>query len=333
MNNEIQNILDEYNLNIEDLHNIGTMVDVMTEYTTDIDKKKINLGFPQLHAELRGLRVQELLTVIAASGIGKSALALNFLLNFARESGELVILFSLEMSTVGIAERIFQIELNKYGYEIEEGFVNSEKAFIQECKNLDKYLGNFIVVTKRLDIHQLPIYVELIEKIKGRKARLIGVDYIGLMDNHLFAKDEYARITDNMKKLYAYSKDLDVGVVNLSQTSRADIKGGGMLTIHSGKGSGEVENSSDFVVTLELVPESTSGIDEGLMMDTIERYCNAKDALLTLMRMVIQKNRRQQKKIIHVVFNRKNLIIKEYCHGDYSLTKPITDYEKEENLF
>jgi len=291
-------------------HNVDTLVDEYIDYAEDIDKKKIDFSFDLLYKEIRGLRVQELMTVIAPPGIGKSALALNFLMNYVKRTNELTVLFSLEMSTVGIGERIFQIELDKFGYEIENGFVKKEEDFIQECRDLKKSLNNFIIVTDRIEVHQIPDYLKEIEKIKEKKVRLVAIDYVGLMENSLFMKDEYLRTTDNMKILYAYVKKLDIAIINLSQTSRADVKGTKEgLSIYSGKGSGEVENSSDFLLTLERIDEPRE--DEKDKFAYVESL-NIENHLFDLMRLTIQKNRRGKRVIIYVIFNRKNLRIKEF---------------------
>ena len=55
-----------------------------------------------------------------------------------------------------------------------------------------------------------------------------------------------------MTKLYSHAKELDIAVINLSQVSRSDVKGNeARLSLFSGKGSGEVENSSDFYQLLK----------------------------------------------------------------------------------
>jgi len=295
---------------ILNFHNVDTLVDEYIDYAKDIDKKKIDFSFDLLYKEIRGLRVQELMTVIAGAGIGKSALALNFLMNFVKRTNELTVLFSLEMSTIGIGERIFQIELDKFGYEIESGFVKEEAEFIQECRDLKTSLNNFIIVTDRIEVHKIPDYLKEIEKIKEKKVRLVGIDYVGLMENNLFMKDEYLRTTDNMKILYAYAKKLDIAIINLSQTSRADVKGTKEgLSIYSGKGSGEVENSSDFLLTLERIDEPrTDETDKFAYVESL----NTENHLFDLMRLTIQKNRRGKRVIIYVIFNRKNLRIKEF---------------------
>jgi len=225
------------------------------------------------------------------------------------------------MSNVGIAERIFQIELDRFGYQIEKGFVNKDEKFIQECRNLQSSLNNFIIVTKRIDISNIPDVIRLIEQIKGKKVRLVGVDYIGLMDNAAFRQNEYLKLTDNMIKLYSFAKKLDIAIINLSQTSRQDVKGNeNGLSLYSAKGSGEVEQSSDFVLTLERIQKPNPAEIEKI--NSIKDYNERNKSELELMRLSIHKNRRGKAGIIYVVFNRKNLQITEYDEQKY-ITMPF----------
>ena len=324
---EIQILLKSNGINLSDFHTVETLTDAYIDYTTDIEIKKIKTGFPKLDNHIRGLRTQELLTVVAGTGIGKSALALNFLLNYARTTKELTVLFSLEMSSVGIAERIFQVELDKFGYEIEDSFIKQDGKFIESCKNLKSSLNNFVIITKRIEVHQIPAYVKIIELLKGKKVRLIGVDYVGIMENKTFPKDEYLRVTDNMKLLYSFAKILDLAVINLSQVSRLDIKPGnnnGKLNLYSGKGSGEVENSSDFFITLERL-DSVDGKDgiESEMFLTIQDYNSQfREHRFDLILLSIHKNRRGKTGKIYAVFDRKNLRIKEYNETDFNNYRP-----------
>jgi replicative DNA helicase len=320
MNNELENLIKKEDLKFSDFHNVDTLTDSYIDYVNDIDKKKINIGFSLLNEQIRGLRVQELLTVVAGTGIGKSALALNFLINFVKNTNELTVLFSLEMSNVGIGERIFQIEMDRFGFEIEKGFVKNDKKFIEDCRNLKGSLNNLIVITNRIEVHKIPAYIKAIEMIKNKKVRLVAIDYIGLMDNYLFQKDEYLRITDNMKKIYSYAKTLDIAVINLSQTSRQDVKGNGNgLGLYSGKGSGEVENSSDFFITLEKLENIKDNEKDKYL--TIQDHNEKQGKIsgeLDLLKLVVHKNRRGKSGIVYVTFNRKNLRIKEFNENDFA---------------
>jgi replicative DNA helicase len=324
-NKELIELMKKEGLKLSDFHNVDSLTDSYINYVNDIDKKKINIGFPLLNEQIRGLRVQELLTVVAGTGIGKSALALNFLINFVKNTNELTVLFSLEMSNVGIGERIFQIEMDRFGFEIENGFIKQDKKFIEDCRKLKGSLNNLIVITNRIEVHKIPAYIKAIEMIKDKKVRLVAIDYIGLMDNYLFQKDEYLRITDNMKKIYSYAKTLDIAVINLSQTSRQDIKGNGNgLGLYSGKGSGEVENSSDFFVTLERLEKiQDNEKDKYLAIQDYNERQGGQKGVLDLLKLVVHKNRRGKSGIVYVTFNRKNLRIKEYKENDFD-TKEIS---------
>lgn len=306
---EIIALLKDSGLKLSEFNNVDTLTDCFIEYAANMEAKKIDLGFPELHKQIRGLRTQELLTIVASTGIGKSALALNFLMNFVKSSNELTVLFSLEMSEVGIAERLFQIEFDMFGLEVEYNFVKKDNSFIEKCRDLKQSLNNLVIVNKRIDVHSIPSCIKIIEKIKEKKVRLVCVDYVGLMQNKYFVQNEYLRITDNMTKLYSYAKELDVALINLSQVSRSDVKGNeNGLSLYSGKGSGEVENSSDFYLTLEKVVESSKNSTElNEKLNYIKR-----NEFLDLLKLTIHKNRRGKKGIIYGTLNRKNLRIMEY---------------------
>lgn len=335
--NEIIKQLGDSNLKLSDFNDVTSLTDEYRDYSENIQSKKIDLGFEKLTKLLRGLRTQELMTIISKTGVGKSALILNFMINFVKKTNELSVLFSCEMSSIGIAERIFQIELDHFGKHIEENFITKNDNFIKQCYNLKKSLKNFVIITKRIDVNSIPDYIKIIELMKNKKVRLIGIDYLGLLNNKMFTKDEYLRNTDNMIKLYSYAKTLDAAIINLSQTSRADIKSGESLTLYSGKSTGEVENSSDFVLSLETVKDNGETNEIWNVINPVnEKYRDKhksrnndnklKFNLYDLMKLSVHKNRRGQTGCTYVTFNRKNLRIKEYVEKEF-------EDENKETLF
>ncbi len=278
--------------NIE-FRNFDERVEIYDDYAKNSQRKRIELGFPLLDENIRGLRPGNILTLLAGTGVGKSAIAQNILQNYTRNTGELTIFFSLEMSTEEIFERELQMEFDLKGDEIESNFLYDSKNIKQKCSAIAQLQNNFITVTQRIDISHLLLYVEAVEKEVGRKVGLLCVDYLALLKNNLFEKEEYLRITDNMLKLKEYAKLLDIPIIVLSQVSRYDIKTSENLSLHSGKGSGEVENTSDILLTLEKtdIKSSKSNIE--------------------LLKLSIQKNRRGKKCFILVEFNHYNLKMSE----------------------
>lgn len=306
-------LLKSAGIDVTDIHGIKTLNESYIEYAENLESNKLDLGFPKLYEVMRGIRTQELLTISAGTGAGKSALALNMMLNHAKNSGELTIYFSLEMSSVGIAERIIQIELDKYGFEVEKLFVEKDKAFLKECESLAETINNIVIINKRVDILAIPNIVKAIELHKGKKTKLICIDYIGLILNSKYNSiNEYERLTDNMSKLYAYAKELNTAIINLSQVGRESIKSEEGIGLYSAKGSGEVENSSDFYLTLERVKENKKNSqDEITKLNSIQINND-----LYLMKLTVHKNRRGSCAIIYLTFNRKNLRIKEFDNID-----------------
>lgn len=317
---QIQELLKSNGIALNEFHNIETLTDSYKDFTKDIDKKKIKFGFPTLDDKIRGLRIQELLTVIAGTGIGKSALALNLLLNFVKNTKEIAVYFSLEMSSFGIAERIYQIQLDCFGYDVEKRFINNNSEFIKQCYELKNSLNNLIVIPSRISVNKIPSYIKIIELLKGKKVGLVCIDYVSLLDNPAFQRDEYLKITDNMKQLYGFAKTLNLAIINISQTSRFDVKGNSSgLNIYSGKGSGEIENSSDYIITLEKVSDDVNNSDEAKRISLINKYnkdLSEKTGEISLMKLSIHKNRRGKNAIIYLTFNKKNLRIKEYTEDD-----------------
>jgi len=319
---KVKSILEGSNIKIEDFYNIESLVDEYKSFTDNIEHRKINLCFPTLNKMIRGLRTQELLTIIAPTGIGKSAIALNMLMNFVKEVGGLAVMFSLEMSTIGIAERVFQIELDVFGYEVENKFIGKDEQFIKQCYNVQKSYNNLIVVVKRIDVNMIGKYINVIETLKERKVNLICIDYVGILNNAEFQKDEYMRITDNMLKLQKFAKELDCAIINISQISRQDLRNK-VVDIFSGKGSGEIENSSDFLISMEIIDENNPKDIES--MQILEQINKSK--YLSLAKLEIKKKRRGENGCVYVIFNRKNLRIYEpywnKSHPEEAITLPF----------
>jgi len=222
-----------------------------TEYIKNIQNKKVKIGFPLIDDALRGLRPGNVLTLLAGTGIGKSMIAQNILQNYTKETNELTIFFSLEMAIEEIFERELQMQFDIKGYDVENSFLYDAETITTRCKTIANSQNNFITVVKRIDINSLTEYVRQIENITGKRAGLICIDYLALVKNRQFEKEEYLRITDNMQKLKEYAKILNIPFVVLSQVARSEIKSNEGISLFSGKGSGEVENSSDIILSLE----------------------------------------------------------------------------------
>ena len=295
----------------DDFLGVTELFEHYSHYTEHSGDHKVELGFPIVDEVLRGLCDAELMTLVMGTGEGKSVFGQNVGLRYAKTSDRLAVFLSLEMTSVNIAERTAQIELGMTGYEVERAFTNKDKETIRKCFDLKDILNNFITIVKRIEITDLPLYIREIEEFTGKKVGFLIVDYVALFRNKEFMINDFAKITDNMIKLKEYAKEFGVPVLNLSQTSRVNAKG--ELDIYSGFGSGEVEKSSDFLLTMEP-------LSDGMLQDIGISRGRCDDYELTerkrLLMLTIHKNRRGEKGRAVIVFDKRNLRMRQLEKGE-----------------
>jgi replicative DNA helicase len=230
-----------------DFMNFDDRKKVYSEYIKDIENKKIDIGFELIDQKIRGIRPGNILTLLAETSAGKSATVQNILQKYTKKTEKHTLYISLEMDSYEIHERETQIEFNVSGYDVEE-------AYLKDKANFNSlHLNKFITLTDSIDINKL---YEIVEKCKEYfgEIGLIAIDHVGIMDNKIFNDNEYSRITDVMKKIKRFALCSKYPVIVISQVNRMEaLKKSDRLSLFSGKGTGEIENSSNVVLALEKI--------------------------------------------------------------------------------
>jgi len=289
-----------------DFMNFEDRKKIYSEYIKDIANKKIDIGFKLIDDKLRGIRPGNVLTLLAETGIGKSSIVQNILQRYTKQTGNITLYLSLEMDSYELHERESQIEFNISGFEIEEAYSKNTANY-----NSD-HLNKFVTLTNSIDVNRLSEYVEKCTEYFG-DIGLIAIDHIGLMDNRFNNDNEYNRLTDTMKKIKKFALTNKYPVICISQVNRFEaLKKSDRLSLFSGKGSGEVENSSNVVLALEKITYENYKIfgydDKVLNYEEIEKRIKTGFNLLCLS---ILKNRRGGYIQSILEYNRYNLRITE----------------------
>jgi len=178
-------------------------------------------GFRYLDEKTAGFQRSDLIIVAGRPAMGKTAFALNMAFNAARETGQPVIVFSLEMSKEQLVRRILS----------SEGRVDASKMRSPNRLDADDW--------RRLTdaagiLHGVPIYlddsapmtpIEIRAKARRLKAEkglgLIVVDYLQLMQAGGRRKDNREQeISEISRTLKGLAKEISVPVVALSQLNR-----------------------------------------------------------------------------------------------------------------
>lgn len=210
-------------------------------------------GFIALDRLTSGWQKSDLVIVAARPGMGKTAFMLSLLRNAAIEHKHPVAIFSLEMASLQLVNRLIAAEAELESEKIKKGSL-AEHEWQQ-------------LIHKTSQLSQAPIYIddtpalsifELRTKCRRLKAkhdvRLIVVDYLQLMSGEATKastnrEQEIAHISRSLKSL---AKELNVPIIAPSQLSRAvETRGGDKRPVLSDlRESGAIEQDADMVLFL-----------------------------------------------------------------------------------
>jgi len=243
--------------------NYENMRTLMRKAVEELEAKKqhkdgltgIPSGFTKLDRITSGWQKSDLVIIAARPGMGKTAFVVSAMRNAAVDFGHPVAIFSLEMSSVQLVNRLISAEAELDSEKIKKG-------------NLAEYEWQQLV-HKTARLTDAPIFIddtpalsilELRAKCRRLKAQhdiqLIIVDYLQLMTGDRTKsgqsgnrEQEIASISRAMKNI---AKELEVPVIALSQLSRAvETRGGDKRPQLSDlRESGSIEQDADMVMFL-----------------------------------------------------------------------------------
>ena len=210
-------------------------------------------GLTELDKITSGWQKSDLVIVAARPGMGKTAFVLSAVRNAAVDHSKPVGMFSLEMSSIQLVNRLISSEA-----EISNEFI---KRGTLENYEWEK------IIKKTSSLSKAPIYIddtpaisifELKAKCRRLKAKynveLIVIDYLQLMSGDNSKKNtsreqEIASISRSLKNI---AKELNIPIICLSQLSRAvESRGGNKRPQLSDlRESGAIEQDADMVLLL-----------------------------------------------------------------------------------
>lgn len=238
--------------------NYDTMKSLMFRAVTELQKRKehkdgltgVPSGFTKLDRILSGWQRSDLIIIAARPGMGKTAFVVSALRNAAVDFNHPVAIFSLEMASLQLVNRLISAEAELESEKIKRG--NLAEFEWQQLVHRTNRLSSapiFIDDTPALSI------LELRAKCRRLKAehniQMIVVDYLQLMkgDSQGNREQEIASISRALKGI---AKELDVPVIALSQLSRGvETRGGDKRPQLSDlRESGSIEQDADIVMFL-----------------------------------------------------------------------------------
>jgi replicative DNA helicase len=204
-------------------------------------------GFTELDNLTNGFQPSEFIVIGARPSVGKTALALTMAANIAIRQKTPVGLFTLEMSSMAIMQRLLAMEAR-----IESQLLRSGMLKPSDFSRLTEACGRIyeapLFINDSPDLKLLDLRAQARRMKSHQDVRIIFVDYITLINaenRDLARHEQIAEISRNLKSL---ARELAIPVVALSQVRRETE--GKRPALADLRESGSIEQDADVVIFL-----------------------------------------------------------------------------------
>ncbi len=218
-------------------------------HSDDTGMRGIPTGFADIDLKLSGLQKSDLIILAARPSMGKTSLALDIARQSAVNHNTPVGIFSLEMSSQQLVDRMLAAQANVDAWKLRTGKLSRQDDFDAIRESLDK-------------LNKAPIYIDdqpgnnilkmrsIARRLKSEHGLgLIVVDYLQLMVPTQTKNDNVVQqVTEISRSLKNLARELDVPVLALSQLSREVEKRGGRPRLSDLRDSGSIEQDADVVM-------------------------------------------------------------------------------------
>lgn len=245
----------------------------------------VRTGFPSLDNILSGLQKSDLIILAARPSMGKTALALDIARQAATKYNVPVGIFSLEMSSQQLVDRMLAAESKVDFWKLRTGKLKSDDDFTKLREALDT-------------LSKAPIFIDdqpgnSILKMRSVARRLkseyglglIIVDYLQLMipSNARAGDSQYQQVTEISRSLKHMARELDVPVLALSQLSRAVEQRRGKPRLSDLRDSGSIEQDADLVIFIHRDDKMNENSDRPNVAELlIEKHRNGPTGMVEL---------------------------------------------------
>jgi replicative DNA helicase len=234
----IESVLSDAFDRLDELHNNKDMI------------RGVSTGFRDLDNLLAGFQRSDLIILAARPSMGKTALALNLANNIASKGGEVVLLFSLEMSKEQLVDRLLAAESGIDAWNLRTGNLKES-----DFEKLSEAMGTLSEAKMLIDDSPGMTVSEMRTKARREAHKqplgLIIVDYLQLMSGpkkYGEGGNRVQEISDISRGLKGLARELNVPVLALSQLSRSvENRSPQIPQLSDLRESGSIEQDADVV--------------------------------------------------------------------------------------
>lgn len=255
-------------------------------HKTKDELRGVPTGFSEIDNKLAGLQKSDLIILAARPSMGKTSLALDIARKSAVNHKVPVAIFSLEMSSQQLVDRMLSAESQVDAWKIRTGHnLSAQDDF--------KSIGDAIA-----RLSEAPIYIDdqpgnnilkmraVARRLKNEKGLgLIVVDYLQLMlptNANRSGDNIVQQVTEISRSLKNLARELEVPVLALSQLSRAVEQRGGKPRLSDLRDSGSIEQDADVVMFIHRESDQDLGGRKEEAEIMIEKHRNGPTGIAKL---------------------------------------------------
>jgi replicative DNA helicase len=254
-------------------------------HKTKDELRGVPTGFAELDNKLAGMQKSDLIILAARPSMGKTSLALDIARKAAVNHKVPVAIFSLEMSSQQLVDRMLAAESQVDSWKIRTGH---NLSVTDDFKAIGDAIGR---------LSEAPIFIDdqagnnmlkmraTARRLKNEKGLgLIVVDYLQLIiPTQTRGTDNLVQqITEISHALKNLARELEVPVLALSQLSRAVEQRGGKPRLSDLRDSGSIEQDADVVMFIHRESDQDQGGRKEEAEILIEKHRNGPTGIAKL---------------------------------------------------
>lgn len=250
---------------------IESLSKILIEYQKKIDQLMnledsltgISSGFDSIDKLTNGFHGGDLIILAARPGVGKTTLAINFLINAAKklqkinvnrnenEKEQIVLMFSMEMGNVQVCQKIVSaVSYVDIGMNKKISLTDIQKKAVSDA--VSKLSTYPLYVDDTSDLSIIDIQSKIKQLSTNKEIKLIVLDYLQLLKSTsknaaMNRQQEVAFISRTLKSI---ARQFDVPIISIAQLSRKieERKGDAKKPLLSDlRESGSIEQDADLV--------------------------------------------------------------------------------------
>ncbi|MEK7460278.1 MAG: replicative DNA helicase [Patescibacteria group bacterium] len=240
-------------------------------------------GFNDLDNLLSGLQKSDLIILAARPSMGKTTLALDIARQAAIQHNIPVGIFSLEMNTQQLVDRMLSAEARVNAWKLRTGKLSLDSEFDQIRSALERLSKAPIFIDDQAGTSIMKMRSAARKLKREHGLGLIIIDYLQLMTTSKQYDSMVNQVTEISRSLKGLAKELEVPVIALSQLSRAVESRGGKPKLSDLRDSGSIEQDADVVMFIHREDKQDRNMEKTNIAEImIEKHRNGPTGYIKL---------------------------------------------------